>query len=436
MSKFEISKDLTTIKKDGKPFFMLSDTVWMAFQKLSIKEWKEYIRFRKEQGFNVVQISVLPISHDNGVGHDDIEPFMLKEGKYDFESFNEAYFDKAKEMLQIVKDFGMTPFLHLYWVNYIPDTWAASISPDTVIPFEKLRTFTNYFIDRFDKYDPIYSGSGDTNFDTDLIIKYYIEILDVLNERVPDRLTTLHIGCSVNPPEVLCEHPQYHFYSYQSGHTIGVAPWMKEDNIIDQNSTIKFARDFLHRKVKKPVINTEPCYEGHGHAYIYGRFNSKDIRKASWRSILSGAKSGISYGAHGLWQMYESDTQFNNTEFSKTPYEWMTALRLPGAYDVAFIKWIYEKYSMFELNEFFDLEGYKDRYANQVQVGKNSYMVVMYLPYNDDIIYPEILKDYKIEAISLETRQFVNPRVIFDKNRTIINKTYLNEDILLIATKK
>jgi hypothetical protein len=36
------------------------------------------------------------------------------------------------------------------------------------------------------------------------------------------------------------------------------------------------AIDFKNKKVKKSVMNSEPCYEGYSHGDKYGRFNEKE----------------------------------------------------------------------------------------------------------------------------------------------------------------
>lgn len=429
MADIQISRDQTYFEKDGKPFFLLCDTLWMAFQKLSLKEWRELVRFRKEQGFDALQISVLPIAHDNSVGADSVEPFCLKDGKYDFEHINEAYFDRAEKMLQVMQEYEMIPFLHLFWVNYIPDTWAARKSPDTVIPYEKIEDLTGYFLDRFDRYDPIYSVSGDTGFETETVIMYYQKILDVLHRRVPGRLTTFHLQPEADPPAVLLEHPQYRFYAYQSGHGVGVDA--NGNPCSDQNSMLAFSRQFMEKKQKKPIMNTEICYEGHGHGFSYGRFYSRDVRKALWRSILSGAKAGVTYGAHGLWQFYESDAAFNNAEFSRMPYAWGTALRFPGASDAAFAKWIYEKYRLWELCEFHT----PDNYGGQVQQGCSKNKTAVYLPYNDDLILWGDFSGFRFEAIGLESRQIMHPMVHMEEDKTMICRTGLNEDILILGVR-
>ena len=92
----------------------MSDTAWLAFQQLSIEEWKQYLLYRKQQGFNSIQISILPIAHDDNSSPNDIQPFHLKNGVYNFRDINSKYFDKAEKMLAIMQKYEMIPFLHLF----------------------------------------------------------------------------------------------------------------------------------------------------------------------------------------------------------------------------------------------------------------------------------------------------------------------------------
>lgn len=41
-------------------FFYLADTVWSAFTNIDLTDWAYYLKVRKEQGFNVLQINILP----------------------------------------------------------------------------------------------------------------------------------------------------------------------------------------------------------------------------------------------------------------------------------------------------------------------------------------------------------------------------------------
>ena len=51
---------------NGDPFFLLADTAWELFHRLTIEEIEFYLDARKAQGFNVIQ-AVL-ISEIDGLG--------------------------------------------------------------------------------------------------------------------------------------------------------------------------------------------------------------------------------------------------------------------------------------------------------------------------------------------------------------------------------
>ena len=55
-----IAKNHKTLEKDGNPFFYLADTCWSAFTNISEEEWEYYLYKRKAQGFNTIQINILP----------------------------------------------------------------------------------------------------------------------------------------------------------------------------------------------------------------------------------------------------------------------------------------------------------------------------------------------------------------------------------------
>jgi len=123
--RLTVDKAKNCLAWGGKPFFYLADTAWMAFQKLNIIEYAEYLRYRKMQRFTVIQFSVLPVSHDTTTAPGDLKPFIINpDGSRDFFSYNPDYFDRAEEIVRMTAEAGLIPCLHLLWVNYIPDTWA------------------------------------------------------------------------------------------------------------------------------------------------------------------------------------------------------------------------------------------------------------------------------------------------------------------------
>lgn len=426
MSRIKVNSQGSYFEKDGRSFFLMSDTDWMAFQKLSVEEFEQITALRKHQGFNAMQISVLPVTHDNAVSNRDMHPFHVVEGKYQFDRINEEYFDKASAMLEVMKKYEMIPFLHLFWCNYIPDTWAAKLSPDTVIPFEYIKPLTVYFVKRFDCFEPIYSVSGDTAFETDRVTEYYLEILNTLYTVAPGSLTTMHLSPLGDPPAVLRQHPQYHFYSYQASHSLS-----EQEATSHQTNMLKLSALFCGKAEKKPIVDTEPCYEGHGYAYAYGRFKAFDIRHATWQSLLSGASAGITYGAHGIWQFFRDGDVFKSCDFSSQPFNWHAALTFEGAWDVGFAKWLFERYDMFGVAPCTDIEAR----GNTVRMAEKNGLIVIYAPHPDEFSVLRDLNGYMFEAIGLETRKTFIPFTEIQDGKTQIHMPYLNEDILIIARK-
>ena len=412
---------------DGVPFFLTGDTVWMAFQKLSLEEWEYVVRRRYEQGFTALQISVLPVTHDNAAGENDLHPFAMRDGRYVFSEINTAYFEKAQKMLAVVRQFGMIPFLHLFWVNYIPDTWAAKKSPATVIPFEQIEPLTAFFVKTFASYNPIYSVSGDTSFESEQVVRYYLHILDVLHRLAPHSLTTFHLQPGADPPEVLRRHPQYHFYCYQSGHSVYATGCDGE-----RSDLLGLSAQFLGKQEKKPIVNSEPCYEGHGHGNHYGRFGVYDVRRAIWLSLLSGAKAGISYGAHGMWQMYRRGEVFNNVPFSGQPYDWRDALQFPGAWEIGFAKWLMEREGLFSLTP---SQAVRAR-SPLVRLAEGEGILALYLPYADQVTVLRDLRRYRCDLIMLGSRRFLKPALDCTERESTLELTGCNEDCLLIARMK
>ena len=87
MQKLTISQNKDYFFVDGKPFFMLADTVWATFARATKEEWEQYLDTRKIQGFNGMQFSMLPIVSDCTRGENDRFPFVKKEeGSYDLTS--------------------------------------------------------------------------------------------------------------------------------------------------------------------------------------------------------------------------------------------------------------------------------------------------------------------------------------------------------------
>lgn len=432
MTGLKVSETGDYLVKQGKPFFYLADTVWSAFTNPTPDEWEDYLYYRKMQGFNVLQINILPQWDASESGNRQPAFETDADGRPDFTRLNEAYFRHAKGMLDRAVDCGFTPALTLLWCDYVPDTWASARVPGHVMPYEAVEPYVKRMVEVFGSCRPIFIISGDTDFRTENAWKYYMKALQTVKSCMPEALTTLHIsGAHSALPEAFIQSELLDFYTYQSCHFFG------RDEL-----AYTLAEEFLEKPVKRPVINAEPNYEGvpdlgdgNGTSRFY-RFSAQDVRKAVWFSLLSGAKAGIAYGAHGIWDWKKRGSRNFYTEnyTAGSPFDWRTALCFPGAWDTAFARWIFEKYRLFGIRPVHRvLTPVREiRMSATEDYGR----MVLYIPYPADVEVGLDLRDYEADLVVLSERHFIKPEITVRGGKSVVGMIPFNSDALLIATKK
>lgn len=422
MNRLSIDAGRRFFKLNGNPFFYLADTLWMAFSKLTMDEWREILQKRLSQRFTVLQISLLPISHDNSDSKGDCSPFARNaSGGWDFDSLNFEYFERARAMLQMAVEYGFVPCVHLLWANYVPDTWAAKRSPDTVLPLDSAKQLVEYAVGLFSQFGCVYSISGDTSFETNRVVEYYRAALDIVRKIDPGALTTLHLQPHAEVPPELSD---IDFFSYQGGHRME-AEWENHHN---------FALYYWSRPEKKPVVNSEPPYEGHGHGFSFGRFGADELRQAAWQSLLSGASAGVTYGAHGLWSMHRAGQAFSSVEFSNTPFDWRTALNFPGAWEFSRARELFERHDLFGLTP---LDALDERFPFiRAAASDDLSTLAVYSPYACDIHLKIPLAGYDIVLYEMKTSRRLQCAVAHVRNHATLVMPQVNSDLLYIAIKR
>lgn len=426
MSKVTISKDKSFFLRDEEKFFFLADTCWSAFTNISFSEWEEYLDYRKYQRFNVVQINILP-QWDASESDIDILPFKVNsDGTWDYGAINEEYFKRAEKMVKIAVEKGFTPALVVLWCNYVPETWASKMISERVIPIEYIDKYVEYVGNIFNKFNPIFMISGDTNFESEVAVNYYRKALDIIKKIDAKATTTMHIcGRLMDMAEEFENSEDLDFYMFQSGH-----------NSSHMDMPYLLAEKFYNKKVKKPAINSEPCYEGMGYSRnVYGRFTRLDVRKALWQSLLSGAGAGITYGAHGIWSWHKKGKGFGiKGEGFDSPYTWSEALRFDGAWDYSYAKWIFETYDLFGIKP---IEGLIKKSSEiRMSATENLETILIYVPVNTTLVIDKEFENYEFELVDLVNRYIAKPEVQIKEGKTIIGLHSFLEDILVIARKK
>ncbi|MGT2906287.1 apiosidase-like domain-containing protein [Streptococcus dentiloxodontae] len=424
---FKVSNNNRCFEKNGTKIFYLADTCWSAFTNISEEDWEYYLDYRKSQGFNVIQVNMLQ-QWDASQTKLNYKPFEVNDdGSFNYQVYNEAYFERAYRMFEQASQKGLTIALVLLWSNYLPDTWASQmpLKQFGIFPKDKVADYVDKVVELYDKFDPIYIISGDTDFQTEEVVNdYYNLALNRVKQKNPNALTALHIrGREADLPKTLKENPNLDFYMYQSGH-----------NSEFQTMTYKLAETFYNMTPKRPLLNSEPCYEMMGYSRrVYGRFSREDVRKAAWQSVLSGAGSGVTYGAHGIWSWHNGQLAFDSSvgEAFESPYDWHDALHFKGAWDYAFLK------DFIERNDLFDLEPTQYLLENDtedIRVSKNKDVILIYIPSNINIKLSGNLSDKKMTYLDLENKERMEAAAHYlaQKNQTQIQMHRFVKDALLI----
>lgn len=416
-----ISTDKRHFLKDGEHFFFLADTVWSVFTNASMPDWITYLEHRKKQGFNTLQINVLP-QWDRSKKTHTPHPFPIDEqGYYDISQPNHGYFDNARQMLMEAHNRGFEVALVLIWCSYVPGSWANKLQRTVMLRKNDIHRYVALVHQWFSTVSPLYIISGDTGFESDDIIDYYTIALDTIKTLSPQSLTTLHIrGRLSEIPSRLKESDKIDFWFYQSGH-----------NAQHPEMAYTLAQTFFNEYPEKPIINSEPCYEMMGYSRgQYGRFDRTAVRKAAWQSVLSGASAGITYGAHGLWSWHTRDSVYGTTmgEGFLPPYYWDEALDFPGADDYAWLKNLMTRHQLWNLQPYAGLRDCPE----PIRAARHGEHILIYVPYNIQLTLESEPSLKQATIVELESQKTTSFPLTRKGNDVVIPMTSFTGDCLYI----
>lgn len=405
MAHLDVDSAKQRLLRDGRPTFLLADTLWAAFGRPTMPEWHAYLRRRRRQGFTAVNISVLPIPHDQSVAADSRTPF--RDG--DPDHIDTGYFTHAADMVALARAEGLTAVLVLLWCNYVPGTWGAARTPEAVLSLEQTDRYIEHAVRTFARYEPVFVVSGDDRFDSPEAVRRYLRVLDQLDALAPECLTTMHSAPDAELPAEVAKHPGLDFYAYQSGHD---GDWLARSAAL--------AEQYLDLP-PRPIVNLEPCYEGHGYGSGAGRHHADAVRAASWASVLAGAGAGLGYGAHGVWSWHRPGEPFNGEHFSGTPFPAEVALDFPGAWDVGLLRAIVERHSLSGLRSRPDLLTEPLGGARFGRTDDGS-VAAAYLPHPFRLILAERWDGAEITGWNLAARRAEPVRVSHDGDSTVVEQ--------------
>ncbi|TFH04034.1 MAG: DUF4038 domain-containing protein [Spirochaetales bacterium] len=433
--RVEIARDNRHFTRNGRPWFYLADTAWSTMTNPTDQEWDRYLDLRAEQGFTAIQVNILP-QWDRSGSAIPIEPFAVQSDgtgtAYDFSRPNTEYFELVTRRTAAITARGMVPVVVLLWCDFVPDTWASQRMPGNIIPGSDLEAYLELAVKATAPSAPIYMVSGDTDFQTDRSVAYYQLGLEVAKRLDPQGLTTLHLnGEKVEIDERLQQSELLDFYNYQSGHSAS-----------STDKPYLMAQAFFEKKPARPIVNAEPCYEGHARGPMSQRYSAYEVRRAAWQSVLSGASAGVTYGAHGIWSWHREGLPFKAVNFAGIPYPWDTAIRFEGAWDYGYLKTVIQEHGLFDLvpvdlgsaGSAPDSPAIPDGF--RASFSKSTGLTVIYLPFPLDLSLPKEFADLQWKRVDLDLHRVATPRVVSGNDGCWISKGEQLSDALLIGAEK
>lgn len=318
---------------DGTSFFWLGDTVWTVSSHARLEEWQRYLELRNQQGYNVVQINPLP-NWDASQGEDRPPFAKLPSGQYDVDRPNPEYFQYLDRLLAEAAAYGMVPALVGIWFNFLPMTnlnWPFEVERPAAFDAMSAARFTRMLAARYAAYGAVWLVSGDTDL-SEQSLAIYDAAAEAILEATPYKpLLTAHMVGGLAASEQLNQRKWLDFHMLQSGHSHQSAERAMRLAVTDRSL-----------QPARPVINGEPCYErmlkGDEPDPKHKIADSSFVRKACWASVLGGASSGITYGAHGLWPWHRVGQDYPMAWLYGEPPTWEEAMHLEGGADIARLK--------------------------------------------------------------------------------------------------
>lgn len=348
--------------KNGVPFFYLADTAWELFHRLNDEEIEDYFENRRAKGFTVIQAVLLPeldgLNTPNRQGEvplKDIENVIP----------NEAYFKWIDKVIRLAESKGLYMALLPTWGDKVDKQQGKG--PQIFTPVYA-QAYGTWLGKRYKNFKNIIWINGGDRWGGDSSYPIWDALGKGLKNADKNHLMTF-----------------YPLTGHSSSQWFNNATWL-DFNMIHTgacNQDYEIYRNLLvkdyNRENVKPVLDGGSGYENQPICNApdsMGWFNDKDIRKAMYWSLFSGA-CGYTYGCHDVWQMLSP----GQIPVNGARGDWKTSLDLPGARQVIHARRLMERFGLansIPANELIMTESGSPE--EKIVALKNENQLMVYLP--------------------------------------------------------
>ena len=339
--------------EDGQPFFLLGDTDWELFHRLTREEADLLLETRAQQGFNT--IFAVALAEFDGLRVPNLyEKSEMTDGSdrpaalgvanaqgevplhnCDPTTPNDKYFEFVDYVVDKAESLGMFVALLPTW----GDKWnlgQGGIFSGGMQIFtpENAAIYGEWIGKRYAGKSVIWILGGDRPIENPTQRAIIEAMAEGLNRGGAQQLKGFHPCGGQSSSQYFHEADWLDFNMIQSGHC-GEAP-----------NADMIARDY-ELQPAKPCMDGEPRYENHPIMQPDwswrgdGRFDARDVRRAAYHAVFAGAFGHV-YGCHDIWQMFDPARKTQNETINNADTAWHEAIGFDGANQMQHLKKLIE----------------------------------------------------------------------------------------------
>jgi hypothetical protein len=318
---------------DGTPFFWMGDTAWNGVLKARMEDWGRYLADRSEKHFNVIQF--VTTQWLSAAGNADARLAYIGSNPIEIDP---VFFRWMDARIDLLNDRGFLGAAVIAWAA----TWnrkALGLSPGTALGNSDLVLLGRYLLARYGAHHMAWILAGDGLYESDEANRW--REIGRLVFAGSQALATTHAGGHLWIEDEFRNESWFGFHGYQSGHWRGAeaARWITHGP----------ASQNWHRTPALPHINLEFCYEGHKDFDTQQPFDSFDIRRDAYGSLLAAPPAGLTYGCHGVWSWESEPALPMSHPKTGLALPWWQAMTFPGSDSMKILRSILESIEWWRL---------------------------------------------------------------------------------------
>ena len=367
--KLKVSKENRYLMtEDGSPFFWMGETGWLMPERLNRDEVDYYLDQCQKAGYNVVQVQTIndvpavniygQYSMIDGFNFDNID----QKGVY-------GYWDHMDYIINTAESKGIYIGMVCIW---------GTLVKKGLMNTEEAKLYGKFLANRYkDSPNIIWMIGGDVRGDEKTEV--WEALAQTIREIDKNHLMTFHPFGRTASATWFNSAEWMDFNMFQSGHRRygqrkGDGDYTIKENTEEDNW--RYVEFSLSQKPTKPVVDTEPIYEGipqglHNPDEI--RWKDYDVRRYAYWSVFAGS-FGHTYGNNSIMQFYRPGVgaAYGATE------AWWDALRNPGFNQMKYLKNLMLALPFFERipDQSLIVGENKERYDYVIATRGNDYLLV------------------------------------------------------------